>query len=202
MFNGEKFLETKPDHTKESIPAGHIQSVTIFVDMDEVVASFINYYTKYADALGICVRHQDANRNPELFQKAVLEDRIFSKLEPMLHAFDLLGHLTDLQQSYNLEIKFLSSVNSQIAEVAEAAAAQKTEWLQQQGFKWQPIFVKHHTLKADYAHNRAILIDDNPACVDPFIAHGGQGILYTEFNADFVYELEEKIKLACAACAA
>lgn len=180
----------------------NIQAITIFVDMDEVVASFIDFYTQYADEKGVCVRHKDADRNPDLFQNAVLQDEIFTQLEPTIWATELVSHLLELQEHYHLNIEFLSSVNSKKPEVAAAAIAQKLAWIQKHNLIWPANFVQHHTLKADYAHNLAILIDDNPACVDPFNAKGGHGILFTEFNQDFIEQLRDKLELASGSCAA
>lgn len=170
---------------------------TIYLDMDEVFASFLSHYIAYGDNIGQNVRppYNDSSQNPELFRKAVIEYEIFSKLEPMPGMFDLVSHLLKIQKQYNFKMEMLSSLNAATDELVIAGEQQKRAWLSKFSIPWKPNFVRHHTQKAKYATGLALLIDDNPACTIPFTENGGLAVQYSGFTPEFIAELDQKIAL-------
>ena len=134
--------------------------------MDGVLADFNKEYTKY-----------DPNKEDrKRFRKAVIEDKIFEKLDFMPDAQELLNHVSKL---HSIKIEILTSMGTHDPFQANEARMQKMNWLEKKNIPYVANFVHNKQEKAKYANPRSILIDDSVGCIAPFDAAGGHGILHT-----------------------
>ena len=139
--------------------------ITLYLDMDGVLADFNKEYTKYDP--------EKADR--KRFREAVMTHRIFEKLEFMPDARELLNHVSKLQ---NIRVEILTSMGTHEPMQANQAMMQKMAWLNSKNIPYKPNFVNNKQQKANYATAESILIDDSVGCISPFIAAGGHGILH------------------------
>ena len=140
--------------------------IMLYLDMDGVLADFNKEYTKI-DPL---------KEDRKKFRSAVLDHRIFTKLDFMPDTQELLNHVCKLQ---GVTIEILTSMGTHDPFQAQAAKNQKLEWLAAKNLPWKANFVHTKQEKAKYATPRSILIDDSVGCVSPFTEAGGHGILHT-----------------------
>lgn len=169
----------------------------IYLDMDGVIANFIDTYMNLVDVTGIEFKgcRSDNRNNPELFRVAVMEYQIFKDLPLMPFASELISHLTELQHKTGLKIELLSSVNSHYDDIATFAASQKRAWLNHNKITWKANFVRTNEAKSFFASSKSLLIDDMPHCTDPFKGCGGHVIQYMGFDDNFRLELNNKLHL-------
>ena len=139
--------------------------ITLYLDMDGVLADFNKEYTKYDP--------QKADR--KRFREAVLTDHIFEKLDFMPDAQELLNHVSKL---HGVKIEILTSMGTHEPMQAMMAKQQKLKWLDEKNIPYRANFVHSKVEKAQYATPTSILIDDSPGCIAPFIAAGGHGVLH------------------------
>ena len=140
-------------------------NITLYLDMDGVLADFNKEYTKF-----------DPNKEDrKRFRYAVLEHNIFEKLDFMPDAQELLNHVSKLS---GVDIQILTSMGTHETTQANAAQMQKIKWLNEKNIPYKPNFVHNKQEKAKYATPTSILIDDSSGCIGPFIAAGGHGILH------------------------
>ena len=139
--------------------------ITLYLDMDGVLADFNKEYVKYDP------ERADRKR----FRDAVLTHRIFEKLEFMPDARELLNHVSRLN---GITVEILTSMGTHEPTQATAAMTQKLTWLNAKNIPYKANFVNNKAQKANYATPESILIDDSVGCVSPFIAAGGHGILH------------------------
>jgi 5'(3')-deoxyribonucleotidase len=139
--------------------------ITLYLDMDGVLADFAKEYVKYDP------ERSDRKR----FRQAVMEHNIFEKLDFMPDAIELLNHVSKLK---NVDIQILTSMGTHESVQANQAALQKTKWLKERNIPYTANFVNNKAQKAKYATPTSILIDDSVGCISPFIAAGGHGILH------------------------
>lgn len=141
--------------------------ITIYLDMDGVLADFNKEYTKY-----------DPNKaDRKRFRQAVLEDNIFEKLDMMPDAHELLNHVRHLHNS-GINVEILTSMGTFDEHQGRCAQSQKLIWLNERGITYKANFVRSKSEKAQYANVKSILVDDSIGCVAPFIEVGGHGILH------------------------
>ena len=140
--------------------------ITLYLDMDGVLADFNKEYTKF-----------DPNKEDrKKFRSSVLDHHIFEKLDFMPDTQELLNHVSKL---HNVHIEILTSMGTHDPFQGEEAKRQKTLWLNKHNIPYKPNFVRIKEEKAQYATPTSILIDDSSGCIAPFIAAGGHGILHT-----------------------
>lgn len=163
----------------------------LYLDMDGVIANFIDNYLHLAEKLNIKYNGSktDNSANPILFKIAVLEHSIFQTLPLMPSASLLIEHLKQIQVETGLQVEMLTSVNSHEDEIAAAASLQKSHWLEKNEILWKANFVRTNTEKSDYATLSTLLIDDNHQCTQPFLARNGYAILYDSFDHSFTNNL-------------
>lgn len=142
-----------------------MKHITLYLDMDGVLADFHKEYTKY-DPL-------KADRKK--FRDAVLNHNIFEKLDFMPDTQELLNHVSRLN---GVTIEILTSMGTHEPFQANAAKIQKLNWLDYKNIPYRANFVHSKAEKAKYATPRSILIDDSAGCISPFIEAGGHGILH------------------------
>jgi len=143
-----------------------MKQITLYLDMDGVLANFDKAYHSYDYPLN------DAKK----FRSSVLNHKIFTDLELMPDAQELLNFVATLE---NIKIEILTSVGTLNIEQGEAGKEQKLYWLNKHNIKYKANFVKGKAEKANYADPYSILIDDSIGCITPFIKAGGYGILHT-----------------------
>jgi hypothetical protein len=139
--------------------------ITLYLDMDGVLADFNKEYTKFDP--------EKADR--KRFRESVMSHRIFEKLDFMPDALQLLNHVSKL---HNIRVEILTSMGTHEPVQANQAMMQKMEWLKQKNIPYKANFVNNKAQKANYATAESILIDDSVGCVSPFVDAGGHGILH------------------------
>lgn len=140
--------------------------IMLYLDMDGVLADFNKEYTKI-DPL---------KEDRKKFRSAVLDHRIFTKLDFMPDTQELLNHVCKLN---GVTIEILTSMGTHDPFQANSAREQKLQWLAAKNLPWKANFVHNKQEKAKYATPRSILIDDSVGCISPFNEAGGYGILHT-----------------------
>jgi len=139
--------------------------ITLYLDMDGVLADFNKEYTKLDPLL------QDRKR----FRDAVMNYKIFSHLEFMPDTQELLNHVSRL---HDIDVQILTSMGTHDPVQGNEAKSQKIQWLEKNNIPYKANFSRSKQEKANWATPTSILIDDSVGCVAPFIAAGGHGILH------------------------
>jgi hypothetical protein len=124
------------------------------------------------------------------FRAAVMEYKIFEELEFMPDTQELLNYVTKLE-SINIEI--LTSMGTFEVDQGNEAKLQKQKWLDKWNIPYKANFVRSKEEKSKYAHDRAILVDDSPGCINPFNLKGGHGILHTR-SSDTIQQIHDTIR--------
>lgn len=141
--------------------------ITLYLDMDGVLADFHKEYDK------LDPNHEDRKR----FRAAVIEDRIFEKLDFMPDTQELLNYVSKLN---GVRVEILTSMGTHDPFQGNSAKEQKLNWLNKKNIPYKANFVRDKQEKAQYANPTSILIDDSIGCITPFNAAGGHGILHTD----------------------
>ncbi len=157
-----------------------MNNITLYLDMDGVLADFNKEYIK--------LDPQKADR--KRFRTAVIEDKIFEKLEFLPDTQELLNHVSKL---HGVTIEILTSMGTHDPFQANCAREQKLKWLDAKNIPYRANFVHNKQEKAKYATPRSILIDDSVGCISPFNEAGGHGILHT--NASNTIRILDSILL-------
>jgi 5'(3')-deoxyribonucleotidase len=142
-----------------------MKNITLYLDMDGVLADFHKEYVKY-----------DPDKSDrKKFRASVLQHNIFEKLDYMPDTQELLNHVSKLN---DVNIEILTSMGTHEPIQGAAARMQKQKWLNAHNIPYKANFVRNKAEKAQYATLTSILIDDSPGCISPFIEKGGHGILH------------------------
>jgi hypothetical protein len=124
------------------------------------------------------------------FRSAVMDYKIFEDLEFMPDTQELLKYVTKLD---SIQIEILTSMGTFEADQGNEAKRQKQKWLDKWNIPYKANFVRSKEEKAKYAHDRAILVDDSPGCINPFVVKGGHGILHTK-SSDTIQQIHDTIR--------
>ena len=119
-----------------------MKNITLYLDMDGVLADFHKEYTKYDP--------QKADRKK--FRDAVLNHNIFEKLDFMPDTQELLNHVSHLN---GVTIEILTSMGTHDPFQANAAKIQKLNWLDSKNIPYRANFVHSKSEKAKYATPRS-----------------------------------------------
>ena len=139
--------------------------ITLYLDMDGVLADFNKEYTK--------LDPQRADR--KRFREAVMNYKIFTHLDFMPDTQELLNHVSKLR---DIDVQILTSMGTHDPVQGNEAKSQKLTWLEKHNIPYKANFVRNKQEKSNYATPNSILIDDSVGCISPFIAAGGHGILH------------------------
>ena len=153
--------------------------ITLYLDMDGVLADFNKEYTKL----------DPAKADRKRFRQAVIEDHIFEKLDFMPDAQELLNHVSKL---HGIKVEILTSMGTHDPFQANMAQMQKMKWLDEKNIPYKANFVHNKEEKSRYATPTSILIDDSVGCIAPFIAKGGHGLLHVN-SSDTIRMLDSTI---------
>jgi hypothetical protein len=140
--------------------------ITLYLDMDGVLCNFDKAYRS------LRTHATDGKR----FRSAVMDYKIFEDLEFMPDTQELLNHVCKLDKE--IDIQILTSMGTFDVQQGNEAKRQKQVWLDKWNIPYKANFVRSKEEKSLYAHKFAILIDDSPGCITPFLAKDGQGILH------------------------
>lgn len=142
--------------------------ITLYLDMDGVLADFHKAYVKY-----------DPDKSDrKKFRSSVMDYKIFEDLEFMPDAMQLLNHVRQVKTMMNVHVEILTSMGTHDPIQGKEAARQKQVWLNKHGITYKANFVRSKQEKANYATPTSILIDDSIGCITPFNDKGGHGILH------------------------
>jgi hypothetical protein len=145
-----------------------MKNITLYLDMDGVLADFHKEYIKY-----------DPDKSDrKKFRASVMQHNIFEKLEFMPDTQELLNHVKHLANS-GIHVEILTSMGTHDPIQGAEAARQKQVWLNHHGITYKANFVRNKQEKSQYATPTSILVDDSIGCISPFIEKGGHGILHT-----------------------
>lgn len=153
--------------------------ITLYLDMDGVLADFNKEYMK------LDPNKEDRKR----FRTAVIDYKIFTHLDFMPDAQELLNHVSKLN---GINVEILTSMGTHDPFQAFEAKSQKLEWLKKKNIPYKANFVHNKQEKSKYADPTSILIDDSPGCIAPFVAAGGHGILHVN-SSDSIRILDATI---------
>jgi hypothetical protein len=140
--------------------------ITLYLDMDGVLADFHKEYDKY----------DPEREDRKKFRSAVLDHNIFEVLDFMPDTQELLNHVSKLQ---GINVEILTSMGTHDPFQGESAKRQKMKWLDKFNIPYKANFVRNKEEKAQYATATSILIDDSIGCITPFREAGGYGIHHT-----------------------
>ena len=139
--------------------------ITLYLDMDGVLADFNKNFAKI----------QTSEHDHVRFRDAVMTYRIFEDLDFMPDAQQLLNHVSKLR---DVNVEILTSMGTFDQQRGFEAKCQKLKWLNDKNIPYKANFVRTKTEKAQYAGSTSILIDDSIGCIAPYIKNGGHGILH------------------------
>jgi hypothetical protein len=154
--------------------------ITLYLDMDGVLCNFDKAYRAFDP--------EKADRKK--FREAVFMHKIFEDLEFMHDAQELLNYVSKLE---NINIEILTSMGTYDDIQGNAAKYQKIHWLNKYNIPYKANFVRAKQEKANFAHDRAILVDDSSGCINPFNVKGGHGILHTK-SSDTIQQIHDTIR--------
>jgi phosphoglycolate phosphatase-like HAD superfamily hydrolase len=154
--------------------------ITLFLDMDGVLCNFDKAYRK--------LDPEKADRKK--FRDAVFTHKIFEDLEFMPDAQELLNFVSKLD---GINIEILTSMGTYDSVQGNEAKYQKMHWLNKHNIPYKANFVRAKQEKADFAHERAILVDDSIGCITPFAAKGGHAIHHSR-SSDSIQQIHETIR--------
>jgi phosphoglycolate phosphatase-like HAD superfamily hydrolase len=154
--------------------------ITLYLDMDGVLCNFDKAYRS------LRTHATDGKR----FRAAVMDYKIFEDLEFMPDTQELLNYVTKLD---SIQIEILTSMGTFESDQGNEAKRQKQKWLDKWNIPYKANFVRSKEEKAKFAHDRAILVDDSPGCINPFAAKGGHGILHTK-SSDTIQQIHDTIR--------
>jgi hypothetical protein len=154
--------------------------ITLYLDMDGVLCNFDKAYR--------AIDPEKVDRKK--FRDAVFIHKIFEDLEFMPDTQELLNYVCKLE---NINIEILTSMGTYDAIQGNHARSQKLHWLNKYNIPYKANFVRAKQEKSNFAHDRAILVDDSIGCITPFNAKGGHGILHTK-SSDTIQQIHDTIR--------
>jgi len=143
---------------------------TIYVDMDGVLTDFVR---QTEETFG--VKFDTLLNNDSLFWELIRKagEPYWSEMPMMKDAKKLMNYMKDEN------VKILSSAGSPRNEHKDTISG-KLKWMKKH-FPNIPVIIEYEKYK--YADENSILIDDLKKNIDPWIKHGGIGILHTDANS-------------------
>lgn len=154
--------------------------ITLYLDMDGVLCNFDKAYRS------LRTHAADGKR----FRAAVMDYHIFEDLEFMPDTQELLNYVCKLD---DINIEILTSMGTYDAIQGNHAKSQKLYWLNKYNIPYKANFVRSKQEKANYANERAILVDDSIGCITPFADKGGHAIHHSN-SSDTIQQIHDTIR--------
>ena len=154
--------------------------ITLYLDMDGVLCNFDKAYR--------AIDPDKADRKK--FRESVFMHKIFEDLEFMHDAHELLDFVAKLK---DINIEILTSMGTYDELQGHEAKTQKLYWLHKHSIPYKANFVRAKQEKANFAHDRSILVDDSIGCITPFTAKGGHAIHHSK-SSDTIQQIHDTIR--------
>ena len=154
--------------------------ITLYLDMDGVLCNFDKAYRAF----------DPQKEDRKKFRESVMTYKIFEDLEFMPDAQELLNYVSVLD---DINIEILTSMGTYDELQGHEAKTQKLYWLHKHNIPYKANFVRAKQEKSNFAHDRAILVDDSTGCINPFNVKGGHGILHTK-SSDTIQQIHDTIR--------
>ena len=143
----------------------------VYVDMDGVLCDFNK---RFKELYGVTPQGAESRHRFGNYFARFIQSGEFATLEKMPDTDDLLAYLKTIE----VPIEILSSTarpssNAQIS-------LQKQKWLDKHKITYHANFVPGKALKAKYADENSIIIDDTESVIDDWKKAGGTGILHKD----------------------
>jgi len=147
----------------------------LYLDMDGVLSNFEKrYFELFDETANEAEKNGNFSKNWKLF----VEGNNFETLEWFPGAHVLLDYV----QQLTVPISILSSSGRHSYGYHEDVKRQKKNWILNHGINYKPIIVPGAKLKAQYAGEGIVLIDDTEHVIDAFNNAGGIGILHSQIG--------------------
>ena len=158
----------------------NIVMITLYLDMDGVLCNFDKAYRAF----------DPQKEDRKKFRESVMTYKIFEDLEFMPDTQELLNYVCKLD---GINIEILTSMGTYDAIQGNHARSQKLYWLNKYNIPYKANFVRSKQEKANYANERAILVDDSIGCITPFAAKGGHAIHHSK-SSDTIQQIHDTIR--------
>lgn len=150
----------------------------IYLDMDGVIADF---ESRFVSLYGEEAFYNDRSRkNFSTNWTDFVTSEQFKTLDWFPGGKELINYLNLLKEKYGIETEILSSSGG--PKYHKLVKEQKIAWLESRGIDYKPNIVPGKSLKAQYATEDSVLIDDTPVVLEKFGDAGGKVILHTNFE--------------------
>ena len=160
--------------------------ITLFLDMDGVLANFESKYEEMFDVQLNKVSEDIWENN----WRHWVEAKAFEKLDWFKGARELIDFATNLRATGKIDrLEILSASGGQ--PYHDEVVRQKNAWLKSRGLfrHFDSVnVVESGKKKGEFAHDRSILIDDTYFVVHNFRDHGGIGLLHDGRVDDMFYQ--------------
>lgn len=160
--------------------------ITLFLDMDGVLANFESKYEEMFDVQLNKVSEDIWENN----WRHWVEAKAFEKLDWFKGGRKLIQFATELRESGRIDrLEILSASGGQ--PYHDEVVRQKNAWLKSRGVfrHFDSVnVVESGKKKGEFAHDRSILIDDTYYVVHNFRDHGGIGLLHDGRVDDMFYQ--------------
>ena len=145
----------------------------VYFDMDGVLC---NFEKRYEELFSQSPNESRENKHWSTNWTDFIESHQFESLQPMPGAFDMLAYVRDK----DIPMEILTSSGSMKIDIKyhNLVADQKAIWLKKHGIAYKINVVRNRKMKAEYADQNIILIDDTPDVIEAFNKAGGIGILH------------------------
>ena len=154
--------------------------ITLYLDMDGVLCNFDKAYRAF----------DPQKEDRKKFRESVMIHKIFEDLEFMPDAQELLNYVSKLE---NINVEILTSMGTFDEIQGSNAKYQKMHWLDKNNIPYKPNFLRAKQEKANFAHDRAILVDDSIGCITPFASKGGHAIHHSK-SSDTIQQIHDTIR--------
>lgn len=160
--------------------------ITIYFDIDGVLANYISAYRKaFKEKVSASTYSHDKNLFLEFVKKEGF--RTLTKLD---HADALVSAVSKMAEESNSKIEILGSLGNIHYDYISEIVSQKKEWVKSSfNVNWHMNFVLHKGLKKRFATPNALLIDDTLVNVEEFRSEGGLAVHYRPQNHNNDLEL-------------
>jgi len=160
----------------------------IYLDMDGVLCDFTRRYVELFGKMPADARDaKEFNPNWERF----IKEQQFRTLDWHPEGQELLRFIKHSIDHERITIRALTSAGGK--KFHKEVEEQKKFWLAKNEFHYEAIVVTNRKMKAEYANEHSILVDDTPDVIEAFNAAGGHGILHTN-TADTIRQIKNLVR--------